>query len=128
MTTQISDRASETEFYRSSNTQPYGQIYQRLGTTPEHLTEFCQRWSIIELALFGSILRDDFNANSDVDVLVTFKPDHSWGLEFIQMREQLATLFHRPVDLITRQSINNSPNMLRRQNILNSAEVIYVQE
>ena len=101
------------------------QIYDRLGITPEQLAEFCQRWQIVELALFGSILRDDFNANSDVDILVTFQPNHSWGLEFIQMREQLSTLFNRPVDLITRQSIVNSHNLLRRQIVLNSAEVIY---
>ncbi|WP_318699363.1 MULTISPECIES: nucleotidyltransferase family protein [unclassified Roseofilum] len=117
-----------TQMSCASNAEHYSPIYERLGTTPEHLTEFCQRWSIIELALFGSILRDDFNADSDVDILVTFKSNHSWGLEFIQMREQLSTLFNRPVDLITRKSIINSPNMLRRQNILNSAEVIYVQE
>ena len=85
MTTKISDR----------------QIYDRLGITHEQLAEFCHRWQIVEMALFGSILRDDFNANSDVDILVTFQPNHSWGLEFIQMREQLSTLFNRPVDLIT---------------------------
>lgn len=101
------------------------QIYDRLGITPEQLAEFCQHWQIVELALFGSILRDDFNPNSDVDILVTFQPNHSWGLEFIQMREQLSTLFNRPVDLMTRNSIVNSHNVLRRQNILNSAEVIY---
>ena len=109
MTTKISDR----------------QIYDRLGITHEQLAEFCHRWQIVEMALFGSILRDDFNANSDVDILVTFQPNHSWGLEFIQMREQLSTLFNRPVDLITQKSIVNSHNVLRRQTILNSAEVIY---
>ncbi|MDB9517438.1 nucleotidyltransferase family protein [Roseofilum reptotaenium CS-1145] len=120
MTTEISDRTSNESHYR--------QIYHRLGTTPEQLAQFCQRWQIVELSLFGSILRDDFNMNSDVDLLVTFKPNHSWGLEFIQMREQLSTLFNRPVDLMTRQSIINSPNILRRENILDSAEVIYVQK
>lgn len=104
------------------------QIYHRLGITPQQLAEFCQRLQIIELALFGSILRDDFNANSDVDILVTFQPNHSWGLEFIQMREQLSTLFNRPVDLMTKQSIINSHNLLRRQNVLNSAEIIYGKE
>jgi hypothetical protein len=100
-------------------------LQSRLGVTPEQLAEFCQRWRIAELALFGSVLRDDFHANSDVDILVSFVPHHSWGLEFIQMREELATLFKRPVDLLTRQSIMNSHNDLRRQAILDSAEVIY---
>ncbi|MCT7958916.1 nucleotidyltransferase family protein [Laspinema palackyanum] len=101
------------------------QIYDRLGITPEQLAEFCEHWQSVELALFGSILRDDFNPNSDVDILVTFQPNHSWGLEFIQMREQLSTLFNRPVDLMTLNSIINSHNILRRQSILYSAEVIY---
>ncbi|MDJ1184666.1 nucleotidyltransferase family protein [Roseofilum casamattae] len=100
-------------------------MYVRLGITPKELVDFCQRWSIVELALFGSILRDDFHLDSDVDVLVTFTPNHAWGLEFIQMREELAALFHRPVDLLTRQSIMHSHNVLRRATILNSAEVIY---
>lgn len=100
-------------------------LQSRLGITPEQLAEFCQRWKVTELALFGSVLRDDFSANSDVDILVSFTPHHSWGLEFIQMREELAILFKRPVDLLTRQSIMNSHNALRRQVILDSAEIIY---
>ena len=97
----------------------------RLTVTPEELSDFCQRWQVSELALFGSVLRDDFSANSDVDILVSFTPNHSWGLEFIQMREELATLFKRPVDLLTYQSLISSHNSLRRQVILDSLEVIY---
>lgn len=108
-----------------STLQLNSRLQARLGITPEQLAEFCQKWKIAELALFGSVLRDDFSANSDVDVLVSFFSHHSWGLEFIQMREELATLFKRPVDLLTRQSIMNSHNVLRRQAILDSAEVIY---
>jgi hypothetical protein len=100
-------------------------LQSRLGITPEQLAEFCQRWKVAELALFGSVLRDDFSTNSDIDILVSFTPNHSWGLEFIQMREELASLLKRPVDLMTHQSIMNSHNALRRQAILDSAEVIY---
>lgn len=57
--------------------------------------------------------------------MVKFSPHHSWGLEFIQMREELAVLLQRPVDLLTHQSVMNSHNTLRRQAILDSAEVIY---
>jgi len=60
-------------------------LQSRLGITPEQLAKFCQRWKVAELALFGSVLRDDFSANSDIDVSVSFVPHHSWGLEFIQM-------------------------------------------
>ncbi len=100
-------------------------LQSRLGITPEQLAEFCQRWKVTELALFGSVLRDDFSANSDIDILVSFVPNHSWGLEFIQMREELASLLKRSVDLLTYLSIIDSHNLLRRKAILDSAEVIY---
>jgi len=100
-------------------------LQSRLGVSLEQLAEFCQRWQVAELALFGSVLRDDFDADSDIDILVSFTPNHPWGLEFIQMREELSALLKRPVDLLTRQSIVSSHNILRRQAILDSAEVIY---
>ncbi len=102
------------------------QIYQRLGITPQHLQAFCQHWQIRQLALFGSVLREDFHPDSDIDVLIDFAPDHHWGLEYIQMRQELATLLNRPVDLLTFQTITHSPNPLRRQRILEEAEMIYV--
>lgn len=102
------------------------QIYDRLGINPGQLALFCKHWNIIELALFGSVLRDDFNPDSDIDILVSFPPNHNWGLEFIQMREELTQLIKRPVDLLTRRSIEESYNFLRRQNILNSNKIIYV--
>jgi uncharacterized protein len=108
--------------------QPIAQpnLYQRLSITPHQLATFCQRWNVIELALFGSIVRDDFRADSDIDVLITLRPNHSWGLEIITMREELSVLCKRSIDLLTRQSIEQSRNALRRQEILESAEVIYV--
>ncbi|PSB18619.1 DNA polymerase subunit beta [Phormidesmis priestleyi ULC007] len=87
---------------------------------------FCDRWQITEFALFGSVLRDDFNQNSDIDVLVTFAPDAKRGLtETIQMQDELQTLFGRKVDLIVKTAIERSQNWLRRNNILTSAQVIY---
>lgn len=101
-------------------------LYQRLAITPHQLANFCQRWNVLELALFGSIVRDDFRLDSDIDVLITFLPNHSWGLEIVTMREELADLCKRSIDLLTRQSIEQSHNALRRQEILESAEIIYV--
>ncbi|WP_254565409.1 nucleotidyltransferase family protein [Oscillatoria sp. HE19RPO] len=87
---------------------------------------FCQRWHITEFALFGSVLRDDFRPENDIDVLVTFDPQFRRGLaETIQMRQELETLFGREVDLIIKPAIVNSENWLRRQQILESAQVIY---
>lgn len=101
-------------------------LQSRLGISPEQLAEFCQRWQVAELALFGSVLRDDFSADSDIDVLVLYQPTAKRGLfEKIRMQEELATLFHRDVDLVSKKAIEQSHNWLRRRNILDSAEVIY---
>ena len=92
----------------------------------EKIEEFCNRWQIIEFALFGSVLRDDFRPDSDIDVLVTFDPDFQRSFtDTIQMREELESLFGRKVDFIVKSAIARSENWLRRKNILESAEVIY---
>ncbi|NCJ07807.1 DNA polymerase subunit beta [Synechococcales cyanobacterium C] len=102
-------------------------LQSRLGITPEQLAKFCQRWHVYELALFGSVLRDDFSADSDIDVLVSYQPTAKRGLlEKIRMQEELSFLLHRDVDLVSKKAIEQSQNWLRRKNILDSAEVIYV--
>jgi uncharacterized protein len=92
----------------------------------EKITEFCDRWQITEFALFGSVLRDDFRDDSDIDVLVTFAPNAQRGLtETLQMRDELQAIFDRDVDLIVKAAIERSENWLRRKNILESAKIIY---
>lgn len=87
---------------------------------------FCQRWNIVELALFGSILREDFNPQSDIDVLVRFQDGVQVSLaDFVKMADELEDMFGRKVDLLTRSSVEQSRNYLRRKEILNTAEVIY---
>lgn len=94
---------------------PYGQ-----------LVDFCEQWQIVELSIFGSILRDDFNAESDIDFLVTFARDsHRSLLDLIKMEQQLKDLLNRKVDLVTKSSIEQSHNWIRRQDILTAAQVIY---
>lgn len=89
------------------------------------IQQFCRRWKIRELALFGSVLRTDFRPDSDVDVLVSFADDADWGLlAHIQMQQELATLLRRPIDLISKRALERSPNWLRREAILNTAQVI----
>lgn len=79
-----------------------------------------------EFALFGSVLRDDFRSDSDIDVLLTFSPNNKRGLtETLQMRDELKTIFNRDVDLLVKSAINRSENWLRRKNVLDSAQVIY---
>ncbi len=91
------------------------------------IAEFCQRWKIVEFALFGSVLREDFHPESDVDVLVTFAADSTWTLfDHVDMQDELRHLFGRKVDLVSRRGIERSRNVRRRQAILDSAKPIYV--
>ena len=92
----------------------------------EQIAAFCRKWQITEFALFGSVLRDDFRPDSDVDVLVTFAPEARWGLfELFDMRDELADLFQRSVDVVTRWSIEHAENPFRKEHILQTSEVIY---
>lgn len=96
----------------------------------------CQKWNLAELALFGSVLRDDFCAEtSDVDVMVQFHPDALIvlkGLKYFGALEQIQTeleeLFDRDVDVIVRSSLEQSHNYLRRREILSTAKIIYASE
>jgi predicted nucleotidyltransferase len=98
----------------------------QITTATDALKSFCQRWRITELALFGSVLTDQFNEESDVDVLVTFEPDvaHSFK-HLVIIQEELEAIYGRPVDLLTKQAIQDSPNYIRRKTILDSAKVVY---
>jgi predicted nucleotidyltransferase len=92
----------------------------------EKIIEFCDRWRVTEFALFGSVLRDDFRPDSDIDVMVVFHPEARPTFATLdQMETELKSIFERDVDLITRRGIENSRNYLRRQAILSSAQVIY---
>ena len=91
----------------------------------ESLTKQCQHWQIVELSLFGSILREDFNADSDIDVLVKFS--ESAKITFFDLdvlEQQLSQLFHLPVDVVTKQASEQSHNPIRRKNILDKSKVI----
>ncbi len=92
----------------------------------DKIAKFCDRWQVTEIALFGSVLREDFRPDSDIDVMVEFHPEaHPTFSTLDQMEAELKTIFDRDVDLITRQGIATSRNYLRRHEILSSAQVIY---
>jgi len=92
----------------------------------EKISEFCHNWQVTEFALFGSVLREDFRPDSDIDVMVQFHPDaHPTFSTLDQMEAELKIIFHRDVDLVTRQGIETSRNYLRRHEILSSAQMIY---
>ena len=90
----------------------------------ERIAEFCRRWKIKEFAFFGSVLRDDFRPDSDVDVLVSFVPDSHWSLcDLMDMEDELAGLLGRKVDLVSRNGLRNP---FRRHEILRTRQVEYV--
>jgi len=98
----------------------------KLPVSSEVIREYCTRWKIVELALFGSVLREDFSAASDIDVLVTFAPEARWTLfDLVRMKEELKSLFQREVDLVSRRGLESSRNAPRRKAIFESAEIIY---
>jgi predicted nucleotidyltransferase len=101
--------------------------YHGLAVSRDKVAEFCRRWKITEFAFFGSVLRDDFRPDSDIDVLVTFAPDASWRFyDLISMKEELEAMFGRPVDLLEKRLIEGSENYIRRKHILSHMETIYV--
>ncbi|MBE9141436.1 nucleotidyltransferase family protein [Nodosilinea sp. LEGE 07088] len=98
----------------------------QIDLAPDTIQRFCHKWQITELSLFGSVLRDDFRPDSDIDVLVTFAPDAPWSLlDLVNMEYELANLTGRDVDLIEKRVIEKSPNPIRKAKILGTAQVIY---
>ncbi len=93
----------------------------------EAIVNFCQRWKVEEFYLFGSVLRKDFNLNSDIDVMVQFDSDARWGFEIVEMKQELEKIFKRKVDFMTKKSIEQSHNWIRKQEILKTAKLIYVK-
>jgi predicted nucleotidyltransferase len=98
----------------------------RIPVDRDKLAAFCRRWKITNLSFFGSVLRDDFGPDSDVDVLVSFAPDAHWSLfDMVHMQEEIEEILGRQVDLVSRRAIEASRNYIRRKAILSSAEVVY---
>jgi predicted nucleotidyltransferase len=99
---------------------------QRIPVDELQLDAFCRRWKIVKLELFGSMLTEPSKAR-DVDLLVTFSEEAVWGLfEHEHMQSELAALFGRQVDLVSRRAVEASGNALRRNAILSSAVPVYV--
>ena len=87
------------------------------------IAEFCRRRKVVEFSLFGSVLREDFRPDSDVDVLVTFAPDAQVSLfDLVDMKIELEGLFNRPVDVVEKDALRNP---FRKREILSTAQVVY---
>ena len=97
--------------------------FHNIDLPKEKNEKFCRKWKVVELALFGSVLRDDFRPDSDIDILVTFTDDCGWSLwDLFDMRDELHQIFGREVDLIEKGALRNP---FRKREILKNYEVVY---
>ena len=96
---------------------------KRFTLPRKKIAEFCKRWRVTEFSVFGSVLRDDFRSDSDIDVLVSIDPGAHMGLfKIIEMKLELEEIFQRPVDLVEKEGLKNP---YRRKEILQTARVVY---
>ncbi len=91
------------------------------------IAALCKRWHVMEMAVFDSVLRGDFNRASDTDMLVEFAPNRVPVLRFISMTAGLACLFGRPADVLTRSAVERSPNYNLRMEVWGLPEIIYAE-
>jgi hypothetical protein len=99
------------------------QLKNGLEYEPTRVDEFCRQWKVSELAFFGSVLREDFRDDSDIDILISFDPDAAWSLfDLVTMQDQLEHIFGREVDLVEKDGLINP---FRRRSILEEMEIIY---
>jgi predicted nucleotidyltransferase len=97
-----------------------------LGVDEKQIADFCRRWKIRQLAVFGSAVSGELRPDSDIDLLVSFIPDADWSMfDHYRMEDELGGLFTREVDLVSRQAVEENANWICRKEILNSAKVIY---
>jgi predicted nucleotidyltransferase len=101
-------------------------VTTQIAIDREQVSAFCRRWQVAELSLFGSVLREDFRPDSDVDVLIGFAPGARWGLfDFAAMEDELGAIVGRKVDLVSRRAVESSSNYIRRGAILSSAQTLH---
>ena len=92
----------------------------------EKIAEFCKRWKVREFAIFGSVLRNDFRPDSDIDIIVDFETGaHISLFDLVSMTDELRVIFQRNVDLLTRRGVEQSRNYIRRKEILSSMQVVH---
>ncbi len=99
----------------------------RIALPLAEIAAFCQRWSIVRLEVFGSALRDDFSAESDLDLLATYAPEARWSLlDRARMKLELETMLGREVDLLNRRALEKTGAQARSSAILTQARPLYV--
>jgi uncharacterized protein len=89
------------------------------------LAPFCQRHGVARLELFGSVAREEAHRGSDIDLLITFKPEVHLGWDFFDLHKEIEDLLGCDVDLLTRRAVEHDENAIRRDSILQSTVEIY---
>ena len=101
---------------------------RRFKVSSDEMSVFCRKWGIVSMALFGSILRPDFKQDSDIDLLIAFSSEARQGfLTLAKIKHELESMIGRSVDVSVKESIEESNNWIRRQEILATAQMIYEQ-
>jgi len=99
----------------------------RIDIPRDQIVQFCRTWDIAEFSLFGSVLRDYFGPESDIDVLVKFSDDAGHSiLDLVHMETELSAILGRRADLVDRRAVERSENYIRRRHVLEAAESVYV--
>ena len=100
----------------------------KLDLPLNRIIELCKKYTVKELSAFGSVLRDDFRPDSDVDFLVVFEHDDygPWMSKMTDLEEELSSVLGREVDLVSKHGVEQSENYIRRQHILSHVRPIYV--
>jgi uncharacterized protein len=112
--------------YKTGSKTKSSLLAKRISFSKTKIAAFCKRWQISEFSLFGSILRDDFTPESDVDVLVNFHQQAKWSLwDLMDMTEELEKMFGRKVDLVEKEAIRNP---YRRHSIINGSQIFYASK
>ncbi len=94
----------------------------------QRISDFCQKWGIGELSVFGSALRDDFGPDSDIDLLASFQSNMGRSIfDHLKMQDELAEIFDRKVDLASKSAVERSSNWIRKEAILSNAKSIYAE-
>ena len=111
-------------FFRNRQKIDYNSaMLSRITIPAERIADFSRRWKLTEFALFGSVLRDDFGPDSDVDVLIQLQAGETMSIEkYVDMRDELVTMFGREVDLVEKPLLRNP---YRRDEILRTREVLH---
>lgn len=98
-----------------------------MPVTRERIAKFCEKWKIAEFELFGSVLRDDFRADSDLDVMVTFAPGAAWSaFDLVDMKQELEQVMGRAVDFVERRIVETTDNPYLRKHILAHRTTVFL--